>query len=511
MDANRAERLGCDQRMMVLIACLIGCLAGCQRPREAGTQRQDGLEKDAARPVVTLRLLVVDDPEMAGSIKKLRGEWTERTHGGRLQVLEWTLAEMFAAKSLPADLVIYPSRHLGTLVQKKWLRPLRESMLHATQFAWADLFPAVRDREIAYGGVKYASPYGSPPLMLCYNPQLLAAARCDVPRTWTDYHQVVGRLKQQAVPCLLPLAGKSAAMTLLARAVSYASQAGHRALLFDVDTFQPRIAGPPFVRALEQIIAESSPEVDPNKKSVTPETLAFAAPTLGFSEAVKKVAQGRSAMTLGWPGVACSQPLEEARVSYAMLPSTKDIYSVTRNQWETNRSDTPTVLLGVAGRLASVTCSSRNATSSFKLLLWLGGDGIATGISASSHSTLWYRRSQVKVATRWLADCQGQVMPGLSTAAGFPATAGIPGAAGTPQHGIGQMVARALASEDCFLLPRISGIDDYLESLGNAVRTALAGETAIAALQQAADQWDQITGRLGKESQQMAYRAHLGF
>ena len=105
------------------------------------------------QPVVTLKLLVVGDPELADGIKKLRGEWTERTGGGQLQVLQWSSPKLVAAESLPADLVIYPARYLGIQVEKKWLRPLRDSALQSEQFAKADLLAAIRSREISYGGI----------------------------------------------------------------------------------------------------------------------------------------------------------------------------------------------------------------------------------------------------------------------------------------------------------------------------------------------------------------------
>lgn len=491
-------------RIWILLACLVGWTAGCQKPRDVGSPRADSSARNATPLVVTLKLLVVDDPELASGIKRLRGEWAERSGGGRLQVLEWALSELVTANSLPADLVIYPSRYLGALVQGNCLRPLRDSVLLAPRFARTDLLPAIRDREIVYGGGVYALPYGSPPLMLCYNSRVLQAAGCEVPQTWADYRQVVRRLQDQAVPCQLPLADKSAAITLLARAVSYARQGGRMALLFDAETFQPRIAGPPFVRALAEIAVETLPFQKAGQGETAPAVSRF----LGFRDAVKEVAMGQSGMTMGWPGIDCPQSLDVASgpvgVSYAPMPRAKDCYSATRNQWEANRIDTPITLLGVAGRLASVTTTSRNAATSFKLLLWLGSGETATGISARSRYTLWYRHSQVGVAQRWQAGCQGPQLPGQ------PAMTGLRAAMGPRQQGVARTVAKVLASEDCFLLPRIPGIDQYLESLANAVRSAIAGETATAVLVRAADQWEQITGRLGREGQKLAYRAHLG-
>jgi hypothetical protein len=274
--------------------------------------------------------------------------------------------------------------------------------------------------------------------------------------------------------------------------------------LFDVDTFQPRISTPPFVRALEEIVLEVAQDSETGQGETTP---AISAP-LDFRGAMKEIALGRSAMTLGWPGIDCPPSMEAASdstmVSYALLPRAKDSFSATRNQWETSRFETPITFLGVAGRLASVTTTSRNAASAFKLLQWLGSGEMATEISAGSRYTLWYRHSQVGIAQRWLARCHGLATPGPS------AERRLPEATGPRPHSMGQTVARALARDDCFLIPRIPGIDRYLESLGDSVRRATTGEIATTALAGAVDQWNQITERQGRKVQQLAYRAHLG-
>ena len=489
---------------IVLLVCLVGGASGCGERPEAVMPREAHPARNGTSQGVTLKLLVVDDPELAGGIRRLRGEWAERTGGGRLQVIEWASSDLVAAKSLPVDLVVYPSRYLGTLARKNYLRPLRASVLRSSRFAQADLLPAIRNREMVYGGCVYAVPFGSPPLMLCYNVRMLQAAGCEVPSTWADYRRVVGQLEGQAMPCPLPLADKAAASMLLARAVSYARQEGHMTLLFDIDTFEPRIASPPFVRALEEMTLE----ITRHQEMSQGEAELATSPFPSFSDAVKEVAIGRAAMTFGWPGVYCPQSRDAAHtpvgVSYAPLPRAKDCYRVTRNRWETSRVDTPVTLLGVAGRLASVTTFCRNAASAFKLLLWLGSGETATGISARSRSTLWYRHSQVEFFQRWQAGCQGLPRPGLPVAEGLPAITG------TRHRGMARTVVGLLSSDECFLLPRIPGIDRYLESLADAVRGAIAGETAQSALQRAAGQWRQITRSLGRTGQQASYRAHLG-
>ncbi len=475
---------------LVVVACSCGC-------REQSTEKKRR-ESLPVRHDVLLNVLVVDDLELATGVKLLRGEWAQRS-GGQLKVQPWTSEEFAAALSqtklsqtdlaLPADIIIYPSRYLGALASSKAVRPVRQSILRGPHFARADLFPAIRDREINFGDKVIALPLGSPPLLLCYNPKLFEKAGLVLGpatgpallKTWEDYRRIQQQLVQNGYPCILPLSENTAAFTLLARAVSYASRRQGDALLFDADSFRPLIAGPPFVRALKEMADELRGQRLEDSLNAD------------FAGAVEAVATGQAAITLGWPGVARPGVDGNAQfrnaqfhVNYAELPRAINIYNATRNQWGTNRSESPITLLGATGRLASVTAASRNATSAFKLLEWLCCGKTATQLSSRSRQTLWHRGSQLSVAERWLTVPQQK------------------------NRAIAQLTAKALRREACFLVPRIPGIDQYLASLSGAVRRAVQGEDAAVALQQAAQRWSEITERYGPESQLGAYRQHLG-
>lgn len=474
---------------VAVVAWLLLCLAGCQEQRPAGGK---GQQAPQARPVVALDVLVIDDPEVAAGIHRLRGEWAERS-GGRLLVHEWKMADLIDAMakpepSLPADVVIYPSRAVGTLVAGDTLRPVRKAVLADPRLSLADLLPAVRNREIMFGGQAIALPLGSPPLMLCFNPQMLTKLHGAVPATWEDYRQLASKLQQQGKPCVLPLLGNAAAVTLLARAAGYADRGGGDGLLFDAATFAPRIAEPPFVRALDEIVEELAPHGHALEQSLS----------CDFAGAVAEVAAGRAVIAFGWPGASRSRAAEVATgvaaskvgVGFAELPRAKQVFSTTREQWIANRIETPVTLLGAAGRLASVTTASRNAVSAFKLLTWLCSGKTATQISSRSPATLWHRGSQLGNAGRWLGQANE--------------------ATHSDQRAIARTAAEALSRSDCVQIPRIPGIDQYLAVLGAAVRRAASGENPEAALQQTAQAWEKITQQHGRQRQHTAYRQHLG-
>jgi multiple sugar transport system substrate-binding protein len=127
--------------------------------------------------------------------------------------------------------------------------------------------------------------------------------------------------------------------------------------------------------------------------------------------------------------------------------------------------------------------------SAFKLAQWLTRGDVAVQLSSRSRSTLWYRASQASSYARW---AKGETARDSET----PVT---------------EVIADLLATDAPVMVPRVPGIDEYLDSLAEAVRTAPPGEAAAtAALEQAAAKWETITNRLGRQSQAKSYRRHLG-
>ena len=135
--------------------------------------------------------------------------------------------------------------------------------------------------------------------------------------------------------------------------------------------------------------------------------------------------------------------------------------------------------------MASVTRFSRNAASAFKLLPWLAGGQTGAQLSQRSGATLWTRPAQVSQAAKWL-----------------PAQIAAEDAGWLEQ---------ALAARNSYLLPRLPGIDKYLEALDSTIaanlQTKLSGELVLGEVE---TKWASITESLGTQRQQQAFRRHLG-
>ena len=85
-----------------------------------------------------------------------------------------------------------------------------------------------------------------------------------------------------------PLARGWAGLVLLARAAAYAKERDNYTTLFDEKTLEPAIAGPPFVRALEELVAAA--KLGPAEQ-------------LDFDPAAARAEfwKGSAAMAVSWP------------------------------------------------------------------------------------------------------------------------------------------------------------------------------------------------------------------
>jgi multiple sugar transport system substrate-binding protein len=446
-----------------------------------------------SRPAAALRLIVVDDSALAEAVKRLRGEWRARS-GGALEVSQLTGEELLKSETIDADGVIYPARYLGALAERELIAETRPSIVEREGFDAADVFSLVRLEACRWGEKQMALPLGSPVFVLYYRADLLDKLQREPPTTWRQYAQLTKFLADRenlgdAAPpedqpwygTIEPWGEGWAARTLLARAAPYVRHRNHYSTLFKIDTMEPLVAGPGFVRALEELVAA--------RKS-------SGAPLTDPAGARRAIHAGRAALAISWPTAAADTALDESAerelaLGIAELPGAEQVYDIGQAKWERRERDDDgrTPLLGVAGRLASLTQSSNNAADAQRLLAWLAGPEISGQISPDSPAATLFRHSQTTRPSRWVE----------STLA--PAAA---------QQYV-DAVQLTLERTGELSVPRLPGGDRYLAALDAAVQKALTGEaTPEAALREAADRWRQITAELGVDAQRQAYRRGLG-
>jgi multiple sugar transport system substrate-binding protein len=418
-----------------------------------------------------------------------------------------TQLDLAASGPPDADAVLTASHQLAELAARSWIEPAPAGLTKQRAEAgsgragdkpspggWADVFPLLRAREAVWGDATMAVPFGSPVLTLYYRADLLEKLAARPPRTWAEYQKLAESLADRkrlglSAPdsgrpwygALEPLAPGWAGIMLLARAAPYASHRANYSTLFQIDTMEPLIQGPPFVRALEELIAIA--RLNPPEQ--------FRCDPAAVRRAFWA---GQCAMAVTWPTAAdksLPEPAPNFRLGVAELPGATEVYNISPQTWETRQSgeDSSVPLLDIAGRLGTVTARCLAPETAFRLLLWLSGDPWNRQVSAVSPDTTLFRQSDIRFAQAWTE----KSMPA--------ATAGE----------YAMLTRRTLSRSQWAFALRIPGRAEYLAALDEAVGQALRGQQPPQeALRQASFRWRAITNRLGLDRQRAAYHASLG-
>jgi multiple sugar transport system substrate-binding protein len=433
-----------------------------------------------------LTVLVVDDPGLGPAIAR---QWRAHTEE-ELQVQEVSADTVEKAGRLPGDVVVFPVGLLGTLAQRGLIQPLPPSLLESPQFEARDIFDAIRLMQMRWGQQTVAVPLGLPQLVLVYRADLLEKLDARPPADWADYQKLIARLADPASlgdaaaqadapwhAAIEPLAAGWAGQLLLARAAAYALHREQFSALFRFETMEPLIDQPPYVRALEELVASSRSGGYAQRRD-TPQ------------QAMAALCQGQCALALTWPGPQTPAPKlpSGARIDFALLPGSDQAYRFATRSWQPRQAEETrhVPLLSIEGRLAAVCSSTRQVGRAQTLALWLAGPQASVQVGPHSPWTTLFRASHLASATRWTGELPPQAA---------------------------RRYAQVL--QETLQLPRtlpgvtIPGRARYLAALDEAVWAALDGTPPRQALAAAAQRWEEITQELGREAQRRASAASL--
>ena len=262
-------RLIGDRRRLglALLACaFLLLLGGCPDAESRRTTPSEGMPPEN----IELSVLVVDDPALAAAIEQAGGEWNALT-GSSLRVDQISQEELEAAQTLKADAVIAPSCQVGDVQAKAQLALVPASRVEDEQGSWSESFSLLRVREAVWGNEVVGVPLGSPVLVIYYRADLLERLDRQPPRTWAEYSQLAELLSDRSLlgptvsasdapwhGAIEPLGPGWAGLVLLARAAPYVSHRENYSTMFRIDSMEPLIDGPPFVRALEELVAAAA-------------------------------------------------------------------------------------------------------------------------------------------------------------------------------------------------------------------------------------------------------------
>lgn len=426
-------------------------------------------------------------------------EWSAQTGA------KYTLTDLPAADSSKPftafsgddrqTLAIFPLEQSGELVAAGELAAIPESLRASdeTGLHFGDLFGGLAGKVAARKGVPLFVPLSCPVLVCYYRHDLLSAAGLNPPQTWDEYQQLLDKFESWAPGrvAVEPWSEGFRATMFLARAVSFAQHPSHYSLFFDIETGDPLIDSPGFVRALEMArtaVTKMPPEVlsyDPTDcrgailHGRAALAITFESPVTGSAAAAEPAA-----------GTAFERPAEMS-IGFVRLPGSREIYNPTRRTWEplADKGIHHATLCAFAG--LAVAASSRNSLlqteAGWNALAKVGGQNLISGFPVGVIGLC--RESQ-------LQNPGGTVGPELE---GDEAAAYV------------NAVAQILRDTRIVAELPVAGRVEFRRALAKSLISPLEGsKTPEQALHDVAREWRAIVDQIGATKIRDNYRTNLG-
>ena len=451
---------------------------------------------------------------IGGPVEDFAPEWEAMT-GGEVQLQQFAFGELyekmiasFETGSVDYDVMIFPADWAGDFMAPGYLEPIPQAMLD--ELDQDDIIPLYADRITAWGDTVYALPYDGDSHMMYYrkdliNPNSPYAADfeaeygypLDEPQSWDQYFDMATFFNGREVETageVFPIAGVGEAQrrnaqsywVYLSHAAAYAKAPGNPCFFFDCEDMTPEVNNPGFVRALEEYIA---------LRDLGPEEM------INWDVADTRVQfpAGCCVFNIDWGDVGPISYNPDASVivgqtGFAPLPGATEYWDSQADAWVTpeegvNRA--PFIAFG--GWIIGVAADSDVKEAALDFAAFMARPELVrvlatipdSGINPSRYSQL-----DVEDVSLWVES-------------------------GFDEEGAVDYLSAILEGIDhpnVVLDIRIRGSAEYLNILDTEISRALVGEiSAQEALDNVAAQWNDLTDRLGRDTQLEQYRASVGF
>jgi multiple sugar transport system substrate-binding protein len=265
-------------------------------------------------------------------------------------------------------------------------------------------------------------------------------------------------------------------------AAAYTNHPDHPgAMFFDPETMDAQVDNPGWLRGLEDYIR----------------SVQYAPPgALNFNSGDIRTAfaSGQVAMNFDWgdTGTIASDPAQSqvaGDVGFFMLPGSKEIWNHKTQQWDQFDQVVHSPFMAYGGWVASVPSSTQHPECAWDYVMWYtsienSGKDVVTGGTGINP----YRISHFENVDAWTT------MMDEETAKEYL-----------------EVQRMSIEGENVALDFRLPGYFQYTEALEIELSKALAGEVEPQqALDNIAEQWNQLTDEFGREQQLAIYRASMG-
>lgn len=492
--------------LLVIATALALLLAACDGGSVDGGGEEGGELSGGETDLedVTLRLAVEIGSSLGDPIKPYVEQWEEET-GATVEFVEIPFAEIFPklmssfqAGADEYDVVIILPTWLGDMASRGFLEPLDEYIEDNEAIAWDDVLPRCQDIN-EWEGSTYIIPLDCDVFMAFYNRELLESPDhqrafeedngypLEPPDTWQEYSDVARYFSEdgEVAGVMESMARKTQTFwTYLARTVSYVSQGEGWELFFDPEDMTPLINSPGHVRALEDMadIVDFGPS----------DVLEF-----DVGDIRAQFPQGEAALALDWASIGMIPPdrSNQELIGFQQIPGSEEVYDHASGEWIESDEGNRVPFMAANGWGAAIPTASENQAAALDLISFLTSAETSVQFASmrdNEEAAVGYqpfRQSHFDDIEAWV------------------------------ESGWERDVAQAYLDETLnsltaeFVQPdlRIPGAFEYLDALDAGVTAALAGQSSPQeALDEVAEQWDQITERLGRDEQLKLYQTSLG-
>ncbi len=421
-----------------------------------------------------LCIAFVDEDRLAEPVSR---RWTSEGHQ-EIKVDSLSAEQLEQAKfnlEPQVDVIVFPVAVYGDLIAAGQLLEIDEKSLPKDVAVNRNNFLGqYRANLVRFGNQTLALPLGGPISAVFYRPDLQPAG---VPLYWSELNQRLANSPgSDMAKWLEPLAGDWAAHSFLTRLASRIRYPGKISTLFDLNSTRALIDTEPFVEALTEM-AELHRLVG-TREFLTP------------AEVFVKFRTGKAEMAACWPWPDGDNEKPEFPVAVARLPTTASYFDANRGTWTQRQGLQQRVeYLGSEGRLVAISANSLHANEAIAFASWLTSNQTGLRVLAESPMTGPLRLGHLASVRAW-------------TKGSLPDDA---------VDGYAEIIRQIHEEEICLTFPRIPQRREFLETLGSAVRDAIAQRTSPQeALSRAAAEWDRITREIGVDRQREMLRKTEG-
>jgi multiple sugar transport system substrate-binding protein len=471
----------------------------------------DGEEPTAANfEGQTVVVVTQTGRSIGGPIEDFAPEWEAAT-GGNVELQQFAFGELFEkiitsfdTGANDFDMLVFPADWAGDFMAPGYLEPISDDVLD--ELEPDDIIPLYGERITAWGDTVYALPYDGDAHMLYYRKDLVSPESeyaadfeaeygytLDEPTTWSEYYDIAEFFNGREVETAgqtATIAGVAEAQrreaqsfwVYLSHAAGYGKVPGNPCFFFSCDdAFTPQVNNPGWVMALEDYIRSTS--LGPAEQlqwDVADTRVQFPA--------------GAAVLNIDWGDVGPISYNPEASVivgdtGFSVLPGGDQYWDYEAEAWVEEENVAPFIAFG--GWIIGVATESDVKEAALDFAKFMARPELVKQLAVTPDTGINPSRfSQFEDVQLWID-------------------------AGFDEEGANDYldaVLNTINHPNAVLDLRIRGAAEYTSALDAEISRALAGElSAQEALDNVATTWDEISDRLGRESQLEQYRSSVGY